>query len=269
MHSPAAARSFDLRSLAAAANRGTVLDVTVFVLNLLVMRQLARQFVSIVRRASAGDPGAKVFLGSYFLLMLVLPAAGAVLKRWHFQRRRAARGERGDAGEAAWGCLLNPAFFLAVSLVIATTVGVIFAGQVFGEDFSGRAEVFLPLLFGVLVFSIAQTVLVYRYLSPVPRPPRAAFLRDERSEILADACIFLNMILFQVLWNILAAGRFTRPRGVEEVLGRIFVLWFLAVLVYFPPRIFYLAEDGHPRRSWLTMLLATAPPVLHVVFGLP
>ncbi|HEX8905270.1 MAG TPA: hypothetical protein VF771_10535 [Longimicrobiaceae bacterium] len=35
-----------------------------------------------------------------------------------------------------------------------------------------------------------------------------------------------------------------------------------------PPRVFYLAEDGGRRRSWLTILLANAPPVLRV-FGVP
>lgn len=253
------------RRLAASASRGMVLDVTVFALNLLLMRQLARQFAAIVRGASAGDGGAKASLIAYLLLMLVLPAAGAVLGRWHFHRRRAARGQTGDADAAAWGCLLNPAFYLAVSLVIATSAAVMIAQQLFGEDINQRAGVFLPLMLGVLVFSIVQTVLVYRYLTPPRGPPRGAFWRGPRSEALGDACIFLNMILFQVIWNVVISGRMTRIGGWEDLAGRVFFVWFVSILVYFPPRIFYLAEDVHRPRSWATMLLATSPLVLHLL----
>ncbi|HEX6751295.1 MAG TPA: hypothetical protein VF092_28650 [Longimicrobium sp.] len=256
-----------LRAFAASFDRGMLLDVVVFALNLLVMRRLAREFVAIARHANAGDAAATRFLGIYFLLMLVLPAAGAVLTRWHFHRRRAARGERGEAGDASWGCLLNPAFFLSVSLVLTTVVAVVFTTEIFGDDISNRAEIFLPTILGVMVFAIAQTVLVYRYLSPPSRPPRAAFLRDERGLALGDACIFLNMILFQVLWNVMMSGRFAPPTGVEDLLGRLFFLWFASILVYFPPRIFYLAEDGDRGRAWATMALANTPLVLHAVFG--
>jgi uncharacterized protein YqgC (DUF456 family) len=242
-----------------------VLDLTVFALNVLLMRELARQFVSIVRRASGGDGGASAFVAVYLLLMLVLPAAGAVLRRWHFHRRRAARGERGEAGAEAWGCLLNPVFFLAVSIVIATMAGVMLAGLLFGKDFGERAEIFLPLMLGVLVFSIVQTVLVYRYLTPPRTPPRGAFWRGPRSEALGDACIFLNMILFQVIWNVMLSAPMPRVGGWEDVAGRVFFLWFLAILVYFPPRIFYLAEDARRPRSWATILLATSPLALHLL----
>jgi hypothetical protein len=200
----------------------------------------------------------------YFLLMLVLPAAGAVLKRWHFHRRRGAHA--GDVLEA-WGCLLNPVFFLAVSLVISTTAGVLFASQLFGEDFDRRPGIFLSLIFGVIVFSIAQTVLVFRFFSPPKRAPRAEFWRGPRGEALGDACIFLNMVLFQVLWNVLLSGRFGPPHGLGDVAGRLFLLWFLSVLVYFPPRVFYLAEDAGRPRSWATIALAVSPVVLHVVLG--
>jgi hypothetical protein len=257
-----------VRRLTTAVNRGALLDLTVFVLNLLVMRHLARLFIGIAARAGGDDQGAQAFLGIYFGLMFVLPAAGAVLKRWHFHQRRAAMHESGNPYDQAWGCLANPIWFFTVSLLLATTAGVVFASRIFGEDFDSRPGIFLTLIFGVLIFSIVQTVLVYRYFSPPAHPPRSAFLRDERSETVADTCIFLNMILFQVLWNVVLSGRFPHPGGIEDLLGRLFLLWFLAILIYFPPRVFYLPEDAHRRRSWLTILLANAPPVLHVVFGL-
>jgi hypothetical protein len=256
-----------LRALAARPNRGIVLDLVVFVLNLVLVRLLARDFGELLRGASAGDERSEWLLALYFLALFVLPAAGAVLTRWHFHRGREARGRTGDAGEQAWGCLLNPAFYFVVSVTVAMTAAVLFAQRVLGEGFADRAEVFLPIVFGAVVLAIVQTALVYRYFDPPRKAPRGAFWLDGRSALLGDACIFLNMILFQVLWNVLLSGRFTRVADFEDFAGRLFFLWFLSILVYFPPRIFYLADDVHRRTSWLTMLLATSPVVLHV-FGL-
>jgi hypothetical protein len=42
---------------------------------------------------------------------------------------------------------------------------------------------------------------------------------------------------------------------------------FLALLIYFPPRMFYLAEDIHRRRTWFTMLLANSPVIFKVLIG--
>jgi hypothetical protein len=253
-----------LRALGAGENRGLLLDLTVFALNLVLVRMLGTRLAALARGVSAGEPAAEWTAGALFAALFVLPAAGAVLRRWHFHQRRA--GREPDLS-AAWGCLLNPAFYLAVSLTIGSSAMVLLGTRVFGEDFDQRAEIFLPLVFGVLVLSIVQTVLVYRYLDPPRQPPRTAFGRGSASELLGDACIFVNAILFQVLWNAAFSGHFARPAGVEDALGRIFLLWFVSILVYFPPRIFYLAEEAGRRSSWPTMLLATSPVVLHV-FGL-
>jgi hypothetical protein len=251
------------RDLAAPANRGIVLDLVTFAVNLLLVRLLARELVGVVRRASAGDPGAKWAIGAFFLALCVLPAAGAVLLRWHFHARRGGRGGADDS--AVFGCLLNPAFYFVVSVTVLMAAGVLFAQRIFGEGFADRAEVFLPLMFGVMALGIVQTFLVYRYLDPPRKAPRGTFWRDGRSALLGDACVFLNVILFQVLWNLALSGRFARVSGFEDFLGRLFFLWFLSILVYFPPRIFYLADDLRRPASWLTMLLATSPVVLHVM----
>jgi hypothetical protein len=57
------------------------------------------------------------------------------------------------------------------------------------------------------------------------------------------------------------------PSGVEEFVGRLFFLSFVALLVYFPPRMFYLAEDINRGRTWLTMLLANSPVIIRVLVG--
>ena len=75
------------------------------------------------------------------------------------------------------------------------------------------------------------------------------------------------MILFQVIWNTLTFAPLGRPSGLAEFLGRLFVLCFLAMLIYFPPRMFYLVEDINRRRTWATMLLANSPVILRVLIG--
>jgi hypothetical protein len=76
------------------------------------------------------------------------------------------------------------------------------------------------------------------------------------------------MILFQIAWNLLTFAELGPPSGVVELLGRIFFLSFIALLIYFPPRMLYLAEDLHRRSTWLTMLLANSPVIVRVVIGL-
>src|SRR5262245_5610954 len=81
----------DLRHLLAnlftESNRGLLLDLVVFVANLFLMRTLAGLFLDLFSYVSAGDPFAKFALFLTALAMYVLPVAGAVLKRWHFQQR--------------------------------------------------------------------------------------------------------------------------------------------------------------------------------------
>jgi hypothetical protein len=249
------------RSLASPANRGILADLLLFGVNLLLMRRMARAFLDLCRAAGAGDGRARTSLAVFLLALLVLPAAGAVLKRWtHHQRQH---GREGEAG--AWGCVLNPAFYLAGSLLVATSAGVLLFQRVYGDDFSSRGDRFLPMMAGVLVLSITQTLLVYAYFSPPRRPPRLALLRDPRADALGDLCIFVNMVFYQMLWSAALSGRPALAADLETILGRIFVLWLFAILIYFPPRIFYLAEDGKRRASWASMALATLPPVLRMM----
>ena len=75
------------------------------------------------------------------------------------------------------------------------------------------------------------------------------------------------MILFQVGWNLLTSERLSRPSDASEFVGRLLFLCFIALLVYFPPRIFYLAEDIGRGRTWLMMLLANSPVIARVLIG--
>ncbi len=255
-----------LKTLFARTNRGLLLDIVVFILNIFLMRLLSRQFIDLFSQVSAENPVAKLILGLIFAAMWILPAAGAVLKRWHFHQRRGSLTL--DAMESGvGGCLFNPLFYFCLNLVISSAVMASLGDFFFGRRGLDSAGIFVPMIFAILFLTIVQTFLIYRYFSPPKKPPKWDLLRTPQSETLGDICLFLNMILFQVFWNLLTFADLGHPSGVVEFLGRLFFLCFIALLIYFPPRMFYLAEDIHRRRTWLTMLLANSPVIVRVLIG--
>src|SRR6266550_4474624 len=257
-----------LARLFAKGNRGLLLDVFVFIVNIFLMRLLSRQFISLFSQVSAEDPTAKLALGLTFLAMWILPAAGSVLKRWHYHQRRKAQGLTAESEESTLsGCLFNPLFYFCLNLVITSFVVASLGEFLIGRRGLDTAAVFIPMIFGGLILTIVQTYLIYRYFSPPKKPPQSKFLLSPQSEDLGDICLFMNMILFQVFWNMLTFADLGHPSSLLEFGGRLFFLCFLALLIYFPPRMFYLAEDINRRRTWLTMLLANSPVIIRVLIG--
>ena len=253
--------------LFAEENRGLLLDIVVFILNLFLLQWLTRYAIELFRYADAGEPLAQFSLLLACLLMWALPAAGAVLKRWHFHRRLNAAGKKFDLDARAAGCLFNPLFYFCLNLVLLSAI-ITGAGQfLFGKRALQSAAFFVPTILLGLIGTIVQTYLIYRYFSAPKKPPSQKFLLQPESETLGDVCIFLNMILFQIVWNLLAFADLGRPSGLLEFAGRLFFLCFVALLIYFPPRMFYLAEDIERPRTWLTMLLANSPVIVRVLIG--
>ena len=247
-------------------NRGLLLDIVVFIANLFLMRILLRRFLSVAKAAGDGDFWAGLAMFLFVLGLLILAPLGATLKRWHFYERLRAAGNKFNDDEVAFGCLFNPMFYICINFVIYAAVQV-FAFQYFFGDNDPGGEIFVAsILFG-MVWCGVSTWLVYRYFSPPKQPPASAFMRAPRSEILGDICIFLNMLSFQLIWNMLSLADLPRPGDVEEFVGRLFVLCFIALLIYFPPRVFYLADDIHKRRTWLMILLANSPIIIRVLIG--
>jgi len=260
-------RGFSPKTLLAKENRGLLLDLVVFVLNLFLMQRLTRYALDIFQYADEGDPLAQFSLLSACVAMWALPAAGAVLKRWHFHQRLQASGRKYEFGENLSGCLFNPIFYFCLNLVLVSAI-IAGAGQfLFGNKLMESGAIFVPTILLGLMATILQTYLIYRYFSAPKNPPRYEFLRQPQSEILGDVFIFLNMILFQVVWNFMAFADLGRPSGPAEFIGRLFFLCFVALLIYFPPRMFYLAEDIERPRTWLTMLLANSPVIVRVLIG--
>jgi hypothetical protein len=248
-------------------NRGLLLDIVVFGLNLFLMRWLTSYVIELFRFADAGEPLAQFALSLGCLGMWVLPAAGAVLKRWHFHRRLKAERRSIDPESKLAGCFFNPIFYFCLNLVLVSVILTGLGSFLFGRKLLNNGAVFIPLVFVGLICTIVQTFFIYRYFSPPKKPPRSKFLRDPESEALGDMCIFLNMILFQIAWNLLAFAGLPRVSGPVDFTLRLFFLSFIALLIYFPPRMFYLAEDINRGRTWLTMLLANSPVIVRVLIG--
>lgn len=258
----------DIKELFSEQNRGLLLDIFVFIANILVMRLLSGAVIELFNEVSAENPSAKLFLGLIFLAMWILPALGAVLKRWHFHQRMKAAGRTFEAEFVSLsGCLFNPIFYFCLNLVITSAVLTALGDVFFGKSLMNNPARFVPFVIAGMVLTIVQTYLIYRYFSAPKNPPRSEFLKDPRSELVGDLCIFLNMMLFQIFWNMLTFAPLGPPESVLEFAGRLFFLSFVALLIYFPPRMFYLAEDINRPRTWLTMLLANSPVILRVLAG--
>jgi uncharacterized membrane protein YkvI len=210
---------------------------------------------------------AQFVISGMCLSMWILPAAGGVLKRWHFHQRLKKEGRTIEWDAGAAGCFFNPIFYFCLNLVLMSAIIAGLGEFLFGRRLLNTGAIFVPLIFLGLFLTIVQTFLIYRYFSPPKKPPRYEFLRNPESEALGDICIFVNMILFQIIWNTLTFAPFGRTSGFLEFFGRLFVLCFLAMLIYFPPRLFYLVEDVNRPRTWATMLLANSPVILRVLIG--
>ena len=253
-------------SVFAEANRGLLLDIVVFVANLFLMRLLTQQFIKLFGEVSAENPLAKLGLSITLLAMWILPAAGAVLKRWRHHLKRDPESKP-VYESVPGGCLFNPLFYFCLNLVISAAVLTSVGDLLFGKRGMDSAAIAVPTIFGIFFLTVFQTFLIYRYFSPPKQPPRWKFLSSPQSAMLGDVCLFLNMILFQVFWNMLTFAGLGHPSGVTEFLGRLFLLCFLALLIYFPPRMIYLADDIRRRRTWVMMLLANSPVIIRVLIG--
>ena len=200
---------------------------------------------------------------AFSLALFVLAPAGATLKRWHYHQRLDGRKVSLDG---AAGCLFNPIFYFCVAAVIFAAVNSFIMQRVFGNREPSGA-VFVPSIFLGLALIILHTWLVYRYFSPPRAPPRSAFLRGPASEMLGDTCLFVNMLLFQLIWNLFSFAGLGSPGGVVDAMARLLMLAFLGLLLYFPPRMFYLVEDIGKPRTWIMILLANAPVIVRMLLG--
>jgi hypothetical protein len=250
----------------AAPPHGRLLDLAVVGAQLTVVAPIGDLVLRTLAAADRGRGGA-LGAGLIFLAALLLPALGAHLKRWSLHQRWAA--VEGGAERFRPGCLVHPVVYLSLSLTLVAGAVAGLGAAVFGPGFVDRGGVFVGAILVGMALAVVQTAVVYRTFEPPRRPPRSAFLRGPGAALLGDACLFLNMLLFQVAWDLVAATPFARVASAEELLGRLVYLGMAAALVYLPPRLLYLVEDLRRPGAWLTMGLAAATMVARALLGAP
>jgi hypothetical protein len=267
--SPLNAKAIHRIRLLAPQNRGNLLDIVVFVFNLSLLWIVTRLSQNLVRQAET-DRLAMLAVSLFFAGLLVLQPLGPILKRWSFHQRNV---EGSSAGVAA-GCLITFYIFpyIVIMLIISLNASLYFL-EAFRD--SQWQEISYPILLGGIVMSFVNAVLIYRYFLTPKRQPRWKFLTTPQAEWLGDTCTLLNVICFQILWSSYTASPFFsrwvtstplgKPGSLTDLLGRLILIGAVAMLVYFPPRIFYLVEDKHLKLTLLTMLLANLPLIIRIV----
>lgn len=216
----------------------------------------------------------KVAIGLFFAGVFFLQPLGPILKRWSFHQRVSL-----DTASTA-GCLILPLmFFYIVMMLLLSGTATIILSEVIFERGSPEGEIAPLFILAGSVLSIVNAVFIYRYFLPPKKKPRWKFLTTPQAAMLGDVLMFLNVICLQILWNSLTAAAsfwehltstpLGKPGSVTDILGRFIVIGTLALMVYFPARIFYLVEDKNRKITWLTMVLANLPLIVRAVFAPP
>ena len=248
-------------------NRGIILDLVIFAVNLSLVRALAVLAHNLLHDA-VEDVRAKLVIGVFFTVLVFIQPLGPALRRWSFHQRQTF------GTESSAGCLLFWFMFVYLVMMLALcTVSAVVFGGVFG---TGEGSSIALTLAG-FVWCIVSVCVVYRYFVTPKAPPRWTFLATPAAEHLGDACIYLNAICLQIVWaGVTGSAWFTelvtqtplgRPGSVTDILGRLVATAAFAVLLYLPARIYYLAEDKHRALTYATMLLANAPLIVRIAFA--
>lgn len=258
-----ALREISFKTIFAPHNRGILLDIIVFVINLILMTILAGSFRDLLHQANE-DALAKVAAILFCLGLAFLQPGGAILKR------RRAHQRLPELERPAPKLLFHPVFYFLSKLLFLIAAGGNLVDLVFGKDradgstdyFGLPPWLFTALFLGIPALAVANTFIVYLYFEKPKHAPLFNFLQSAQSETLGDICLFLNMIGYQMFWGLLMTDL---TRDYSGMLSRFFTFGFTALLIYFPPRLFYLAEDGRRPLAWWMMLLANLPILLRIL----
>jgi hypothetical protein len=216
-----------------------------------------------LKSAEDGDIISEWVLFLFVLGIFLLPPVGATLKRWQYHLRRGDKKGLFDNDLA--GCLFGPIPYFIVTVLIFVVIQTFLLQYFYGDDKEDGTPMVIGTLFNLPVSAI-NTWLVFRFFDKPKKEPLFTFLEIPLASLVGDVCIFVNMLFYQLIWNLLA-GWFPRPADATEFFGRSVLLLILSLLIYFPPRMFYLADDIGKRRTWLMILLANLPILFRVLVG--
>jgi hypothetical protein len=270
----------EFRQILAYRNRGLLLDIAVFLCQLVLIRALTNLSLNFVRQAQQ-SVFAKTAIGIFLVGLFVLQPLGPILKRWSFHQHFPSFEKDLDTLTSLFLSLYK--FFYVAAMAIM----IYLAYSYFAEAFRVNAEVAPESLEKIvvaaaIVLPIIGGVLVFRYFRKPGREPGWKFLLTPQAEVFGDVCMFVNVICFQILfsvyfasphfWNAIHKTTRLASGQLEGLSGRLYLAAIAALIVYLPPRLFYLVPPTSLHRRVLTlslMLLANLPLILSIVFYLP
>lgn len=245
-------------------NRGIFLDITIFFVNVVAVTAFAPYVAVLSRLAFDGESRAQNIVVVPLLAMFLLPVIASVLKRWRLHDRIHEVNDRFKGFDLATMGLVAIPYLIFQILILLAVHGILRSHlSAFGET----AEIVTILILFFLPFGSGY--LLYLYFKE-PHSEPFEFLLDKRTELVADICIFVNMILYQLVWNHFILERIGRRLQSEElsftlVITTTLMITVIAMAIYLPPRIFYLAEDARKGRVWFTIFLANAPIIVRMM----
>jgi len=247
-------------------NRGILLDASVFLFQLVLLRVLAKLSVSFFRQAEGDDVFAKTAVGLFLVGLFFLQPLGPILKRRAFHRHY----ENFEQKEGGLADLLIGIYRIVYVVLLIAIFGLacMYITDAFPDALSENGW---KLLFAAgMLMAVVNGAVVFRYFRKPKKPPRWKFLASPRAEPLGDLCMFLNIICFQIFLSVyVSTPQFLRELPKATPGERLYLFCVLAFVLYLPPRIFYLVIDQHRLRTWLMILLANVPLILGVVFYPP
>jgi hypothetical protein len=268
----------EFKQIFAHRNRGMLLDATVFLFQLILIRLLTTLSLGFVSQAEE-NALAKTAISLFLVGLFVLQPLGPILKRWSFHQHFKSFAHD-ESGLTSFLISVYKFFYIA-AMWIMIYLAYLYFSEAFPEFNSLDSERIEKLVVaGALVLPVVSGFVIFTYFRRPKKLPRWKFLMTAQAEALGDLCMFLNVICFQLLfsvyvssphfWNVL--HKITRQASggfFQSLSGRVYVAGIAALLAYFPPRIFYLVIDQRRKITWLMMLLANLPLILAIVFYTP
>jgi hypothetical protein len=260
-------KNIDPTAVIAGRNRGIILDVIVFIINLILMSDVSGRLNDYigVGRDRPNDARAMGIMAGYCALACLLPATGALLKYISGSQKHTPHFYRKTWAKQFFPMMTIILIFQFLSQAIFFLAGYNYQGKLLallaeGGTISLLLKISLPIL---IIFVLINPVIVRMNFVKNRRHYLSGFPRDT-VEFLGDVALFLNMILFQIFWGIFMAD-LTQDWG--GVLERVLALAITSLLLYLPPRLIYLAEDGHRSIVWVTMILANLPIIIRIIIA--
>lgn len=264
------------RPLFAYRNRGLLLDLTIFLFQLVLLRTLTNLSLEFVNNAK--DNGfAETIIGLFLIAFFLLQVLGPILRRWSFHQHFPSFEEK--VGTLTGLFLSFYRFFYIGSMAIMIYLAYTYFADAFHLSDPPSAETVEKIVVAAaLVLPVISSIFVFKFFVKPKREPRWKFLMTPQAEALGDLCMFLNVVCFQVLfsvyyssshfWNTLHKTTRLASGTFDSLSGRLYIALIAALIVYLPPRIFYLVPPASIQRrllTWLLMFLANLPLILSIV----